>query len=340
MTKLFAFIFIILSLFIFSFDYNVDTIISKITPPKKWPKPNYNFENNPITEAGFKLGRKLFYDPGLSRNNTISCAHCHLQYTGFAHVDHRVSHGIDGKKGTRNAPALINLIWNTSFHWDGGVNHLEIQPINPIVHPDEMDNSLINVLGYLNSSVAYKAIFFEVFNDSTISSSYLLKALTQFTESLISSNSKYDQYLKKERSFTKQEKNGLKLFKKNCNSCHTAPLFNSNNFESNGIPIDTLFNDLGRYSITRNPVDSLKFRVPTLRNIEFTFPYMHDGRYNTLRQVIDYYTEEIDIEDPQLSDQLRKNIRLSSNEKKDLIAFIKTLTDTDFLYNKRFSFPR
>jgi len=339
-TKLLTLIFIISSLFIFGFNYNDRTVISKITPPKNWPKPNYNFENNPITEAGFKLGRKLFYDPGLSRNNTISCAHCHLQYTGFAHVDHRVSHGIDGKKGTRNAPALINLIWNTSFHWDGGVNHIELQPINPIEHPAEMDNSLINVLNYLNSSETYTALFFEAFNDSIVSSSSFLKALTQFTGSLISSNSKYDQYLKKDRSFTQQEENGLKLFKKNCNNCHTAPLFNSNRFENNGIPIDTLFNDLGRYKITNNPLDSLKFRVPTLRNIEFTFPYMHDGRYKTLRQVIDYYTEDINIKNPQLSPQLRKKIVLSSNEKKDLIAFLKTLTDKDFLYNKRFSFPR
>ena len=179
---------------------------SKLILPKKWPKPSYNFENNPITDAGFKLGRKLFYDSGLSRDNSISCANCHLQYTGFTHVDHNVSHGIDGRKGTRNAPALINLIWNTSFHWDGGVNHLEVQPINPIEHPAEMDNSLMNVLGYLNSSESYKDLFFEVFHDSTISSSHFLKALAQFTGSLISSNSRYDQYIKKEASLTNQEK--------------------------------------------------------------------------------------------------------------------------------------
>ena len=114
--------------------------------PKKWPEPVYQFENNPLSEEGFRLGRDLFYDVNLSRDKSISCANCHLQYTGFTHVDHKVSHGIEGRKGTRNSPVLINLIWNNSFHWDGGVNHIEVQSINPIKHPAEMDNTLKNVL--------------------------------------------------------------------------------------------------------------------------------------------------------------------------------------------------
>ena len=259
-----------------------------------WPVPVYDFEENPVSEDGFQLGRKLFYDPMLSRDNTISCANCHLQYTGFTHVDHAVSHGIEGRKGTRNSPVLINLAWNSSFHWDGGVNHLDVQAINPIQHAAEMDNSLENVLSYVNGLKDYRSAFYKVFGDSTATSKTLMRAMSQFTASLVSSNSKYDQYLRGETAFSRQELKGLKLFEKHCNSCHTAPLFNSNVFASNGLPIDSVYNDVGRYAITHVGTDSLKFRVPTLRNIEHTYPYMHDGRFRKLREVIEYYAEKLD----------------------------------------------
>jgi len=305
----------------------------------EWPEPIYNFEQNPISEEGFQLGRKLFYDPMLSRDHTISCANCHLQYTGFTHVDHAVSHGIEGRKGTRNSPVLINLAWNSSFHWDGGVNHLDVQAINPIQHAAEMDNSLENVLTYLNQNQEYRSAFYEVFGDSSASSQSLLRALSQFTVSLVSSNSKYDQYIRGEVKLTNQEKKGLKLFEKHCNSCHTAPLFNSNEFASNGLPIDTALNDLGRYGITKVGSDSLQFRIPTLRNIEHTYPYMHDGRYRKLRDVIAYYAEELDRSNPYLSDELKTDLKLTTNDQKDLIAFLCTLTDRTFLYDRRFGFP-
>jgi cytochrome c peroxidase len=304
-----------------------------------WPKPVYDFAQNPITEEGFQLGRKLFYDPQLSRDNTISCANCHLQYTGFTHVDHAVSHGIDGRKGTRNSPVLINLAWNSSFHWDGGVNHLDMQALNPIEHVAEMDNSLENVLAYVNGSKEYRAAFFNAFGDSVATSKTLLKAFSQFTTSLVSSNSKYDQFLRGEVDFSEQEKNGLKLFDAHCNACHTAPLFNSNEFASNGLPIDSLYNDLGRYGITKVGADSLKFRIPTLRNIEHTYPYMHDGRFRKLREVVNYYVVQLDRTNPYLSDKLKKKMTLSDTDQKDLIAFLCTLTDRTFLYNERFRFP-
>ena len=306
---------------------------ASIQTPKGWPEPHYNpTESN----SKFELGKKLFYDPKLSRNGSISCANCHLSYTSFTHVDHAVSHGIEGKKGTRNSPVLINLAWNNSFHWDGGVNHLEMQMINPIQHPVEMDNSLENVIAYLNSNHEYKKLFYAAYSDSTANSKSMLQAFAYFTSQLISSNSKYDQYKNKELKFSKQEKNGMKLFKKNCNSCHTAPLFNSNLFANNGLLIDTNYNDVGRYAISKIGSDSLQFRVPTLRNIEHSYPYMHDGRFKKLRDVIDHYTNNIDINAPYLSGELRKKIVLSDDEKKDLIAFLKTLTDKEFLYNKRF----
>lgn len=310
--------------------------------PKKWPKPIYTFENNPLTEEGFQLGRKLFYDPILSRDSTISCASCHLQYTGFTHVDHAVSHGIDGRKGTRNSPVLINLAWNKSFHWDGGVNHLEVQGINPIQHVAEMDNTLEEVIRRLKRSTLYPTAFEKAFGKTEISTSTIMKALTQYTASLVSSNSKYDQVMRKEKgiAFTQQEKNGLKLFQQHCAACHTEPLFTNTFFASNGLKMDSLLKDVGRYAITQQGKDSIQFKIPTLRNIEFTFPYMHDGRYKKLKDVINYYSEGIDVNNPYLHNSLKKPFHFTEIEKKDLLAFLLTLTDKTFLYNKRFSFPR
>lgn len=304
-----------------------------------WPEPIYDFEKNPISEEGFQLGRELFYDPELSRDNTISCANCHLQYTGFTHVDHAVSHGIDGRKGTRNSPVLINLAWNSSFHWDGGVNNLDVQALNPIQHFAEMDNTLRDVLDYVNRSKHYRERFFNAFGDSVATSKTLLQAFSQFTTSLVSSNSKYDQFTRGEVEFTAQEKQGLRLFEQHCNSCHTAPLFNSNDFASNALPIDPIFNDLGRYGITKLGTDSLKFRIPTLRNIEHTYPYMHDGRFRKLREVVKYYAYEMDRTNPYLSEKLKSDMKLTETDQKDLIAFLCTLTDRTFLYNPRFGFP-
>ena len=186
--------------------------------PKGWPKPNYDFKKNPLTEEGFQLGRHLFYDPILSRDNTISCASCHLQATGFTHVDHQLSHGIDGKIGTRNSMTLINLAWSKDFMWDGGVNNLEMQPINPITNPNEMDESLEHVLLKLQNSQKYRGLFNNAFGDEKITSQRLLKALAQFTVMLQSSNSKYDRVMRKEETFTEREQIGYNLFKKNCNS--------------------------------------------------------------------------------------------------------------------------
>ncbi|OFZ17830.1 MAG: cytochrome-c peroxidase [Bacteroidetes bacterium RIFCSPHIGHO2_02_FULL_44_7] len=307
--------------------------------PGDWPEPMYNFADNPFSEEGFELGRKLFYDPELSRDKTISCATCHLQYTGFAHVDHNVSHGIEGRKGTRNAPALINLIWQSSFHWDGGVNHLDAQAINPITHPAEMDNTLENVLDYLRSSMEYKVLFHDVFGDSSATSRALFHAISLYTTSLISSDSKYDQYMRNEIEFTDQEKKGLQLFRTHCAVCHREPLFQTNGFASNGLSMDSNYRDVGRFAITHQGRDSMHFKIPTLRNIEVTFPYMHDGRFRKLREVLDHYAS-IRLDQKYLNPELQKRIALSPEDKKDLIAFLYTLTDRKFLYNPRLSFPR
>jgi len=307
--------------------------------PQNWPKPHYDFSKNPLTADKIELGRSLFYDPLLSRNNMISCASCHSQYTAFTHVDHALSHGIEDKIGTRNSPALINLAWQSSFMWDGAINHLDMQALAPISHPSEMGEKIENVALKLQRSKIYPALFYKAYNDSIISGEHILKAISQFMLTLVSADSRYDSVMRKQAEFTIQEKNGYRLFQQNCASCHTEPLFTNLQFENNGLAVDTILKDHGRMKVTKNPSDSLKFKVPTLRNIEFSFPYMHDGRFKKLSEVINHYTSGV-VQSKTLSGKLQKPIVLSSNEKVDVIAFLLTLTDKKFLFNSNFSYPK
>jgi len=312
-----------------------------VSIPNGWPAPVYKFEKNPPTFEGFELGRALFYDPVLSRDSSISCSSCHLSFTGFAHTDHELSHGIEGRIGKRNAPALVNLAWSPVFHWDGGVLHLEQQAINPISHPDEMGNSLPEVLRRLNRSAKYRQKFYAAFGDSLIRTETLLKGLAQFTYSLISSGSRYDRYMAGDTAahFNEQEKSGLALFRKQCASCHPEPLFTNFKFENNGLPQDSLEPDSGRYLITKKKADVFRFKVPSLRNIDASFPYMHDGRFRTLRQVMDYYAANSSRSTTTGKKSLSDDYQLGDKEKKDLIAFLLTLSDTGFLRNKEFQHP-
>ncbi|HOZ52417.1 MAG TPA: cytochrome-c peroxidase, partial [Chitinophagaceae bacterium] len=214
-----------------SFDTTHDAKI-KFISPKGWPKTVFNVSKFSISEQGFQLGRRLFYDPILSKDSTISCASCHLQATGFAHVDHKLSHGIQGLFGPRNAPSLMNLAWNKSFMWDGGVQHLEEQAISPITNKLEMDETMDHVILKLNRSSRYKQLFKSAYDDTLINQKHFLNAITQFLVQLNSFDSKYDRYTKKQIEFTSQEINGLKLFRANCATCHTEPLFTNSSFEN------------------------------------------------------------------------------------------------------------
>jgi len=310
--------------------------------PAGWPKPRYNFSQNPLTPEGVALGRRLFYDPLLSADSTISCASCHLPATGFTHVDHALSHGIKGRKGTRNSPALVNLAWSGTFMWDGGVNHLDVQPLAPLQSEVEMNSSLNTVLLRLQQSGHYRRQFAAAFkHNPEINSQNFLKALAQFLLTVQSFNSKYDQVLRHEpgQSFTAAEARGLTLFRKHCNTCHSEPLFTNNSFENNGLPPDTILNDGGRVKITRRFSDSLKFKVPSLRNVEVTYPYMHDGRFRSLQMVLFHYSHGTQNTINQ-SDRLKTPLPLSEQDKGDLIAFLKTLTDEAFLHNPRYAYPR
>jgi len=307
--------------------------------PAHFPKPVYDFSKNPITESKVQLGRALFYDPILSRNNTISCASCHTQYSAFAHTDHALSHGIDDKIGFRNSSALMNLAWQKSFMRDGAVNHLDVQALAPISNPVEMGENIAHVVSKLQATKFYPSLFFNAFGDSVITGEHTLKAISQFLLTLVSSNAKYDSVMRKQTVFNEQEQKGYLLFQKNCASCHKEPLFTNDDFRNNGLPIDTTLNDYGRFGITHRPSDSLKFKVPTLRNIEHSFPYMHDGRFKKLSQVLTHYTTGI-VKNKNLSNELQKPIVLNSNEKVDIIAFLLTLTDKSFLYNPKHSYQK
>lgn len=323
---------------IFAFSKNYFTPIY-FEIPKGFPKPVYDFSKNPLTEEGFQLGRNLFYDPILSKDNTISCASCHLQQTGFAHVDHDLSHGIEGKIGTRNSLSLQNLAWTKNFMYDGGINNLEVQALTPISSEIEMHETLQNVVEKLQKTEKYRNLFQKAFGTQKITGQFTLKALSQFVVQLVSANSKYDKVTRGEEKFTEMEQKGYELFKINCASCHKEPLFTSETFENNGLPIDSTLNDFGRIKITQNPKDNLKFKVPTLRNIQFTFPYMHDGRFKTLNDVVKHYNSGI-VKSETLAMQLQQPMNLTDNQRTEIIAFLKTLTDTEFLFNPKYGFPK
>jgi cytochrome c peroxidase len=308
--------------------------------PSNFPSPAYDLNSNPITDAGFVLGRKLFYDPILSGNNTISCGSCHIQGSAFTHHGHSVSHGIDDRVGTRNAPPIMNLAWNKFFFWDGGVFNLDLQPIAPIENFVEMDETMPNVIAKLNASIEYKQMFNTAFGSSEVTSANMLKALSQFMLQCVSANSKYDKYTRNEGAiFTDNEKAGLQIFQQKCSGCHSTDLFTDNDFHNNGIGPGK-YDDSGRARITLNATDMFKFKTPSLRNIVNTPPYMHDGRFLTLEAVLDHYSSGVKDSET-LDEKLKENgvlgIPLTQNEKDKLIAFLNTLTDEDFLRNKKLS---
>jgi cytochrome c peroxidase len=319
---------------LFAFRQSVNDLF---VSPKYFPKPVYDFSKNPLRFPKIQLGRTLFYDPILSSNNTISCASCHSQYSAFTHVDHALSHGINDKIGFRNAPALMNLAWQKTFMYDGAIHHLDVQSLAPITNPVEMNETITNVVAKLQTSKRYPTLFYKAFGDSIITGEYTLKAIAQFMLTLVSNNAKYDSVQRKQATFNAQEKNGYLLFKKNCAVCHQEPLFSNGAFLNNGLAVDASLHDFGRMRVTQNTNDSLKFKVPTLRNIEFSYPYMHDGRFKKLSQVLNHYTNEI-IPSKTLASELQQPIILSSNEKVDIIAFLLTLSDKTFLFDKKFSY--
>lgn len=304
--------------------------------PAGWPKPRYDFRKHPLSDNKVQLGRKLFYETALSRDNTISCNSCHTQYNAFTHADHALSHGIGGQIGPRNSPALMNLAWAGSLMWDGAIQHIDKQAKTPINNPIEMDVSMDTVVARLNGMAAYRAMYYQAFGDSSVTEDGVMEALSQFMLTMVSANAKYDRVMRKADTFSLREARGYAVFRRHCNSCHTEPLFTNSEFENNGLMPDTSLNDCGRAKVTGKKADSFKFKVPTLRNIEVTFPYMHDGRFRNLQMVLFHYSEKVHAS-ATLSAKLPGKLALTEEEKVDMILFLKTLTDEQFLHDRRFA---
>jgi cytochrome c peroxidase len=307
--------------------------------PSNFPEPTYTFYNNELTEEGFKLGRKLFFDPILSIDGSISCSSCHDQSLAFADDPlHPVSIGIDGLVGTRNAPGLANLAFMKEFFWDGGVTHLDFVPINAIESPVEMGEDIVAVVAKIKNHSEYPALFEAAFNTTEINMPLLMDALAQFMLLMVSNNSKYDAYLKGTASLTTQELKGLKLFDQKCESCHSGILFTNQGYFNNGI--DSVFSDSGRAIISANPLDIGKFRVPSLRNISLTTPYMHNAKFRSLEAVLNHYDNAVLPSNTLAPSLIQANgalgIPLSREEKEAIIVFLETLTDYELLNNSIF----
>ena len=301
--------------------------------------------NNPLTEEGVALGKKLFFDKRLSGNNTQSCASCHNPQNSFAE-NQSFSEGIDGRFGNRNAMPLFNLAWNFEerFAWDGKELSLERQALEPVKNPIEMHSDWKRVAEKLTASPEYPDMFKQAFGSSKIDSILITKAIAQFERTLISGNSKFDRFLRNETSLSPQEQNGFDLFineaKGDCFHCHGSnqnPLWTDNKFHNNGL--DATPTDLGLGAVTGDPNDNGKFRSPSLRNLIFTAPYMHDGRFTTLDQVINHYSEGLQQSatiDPLMKTVAQGGVQLSPQEKMDLKAFLLSLSDTEFINNPAF----
>ena len=300
-------------------------------------------EDNTMTVEGVQLGRMLFYDPILSADNTQSCASCHGQGFSFTDNGRRFSLGIDGFEGTRNAMAILNAGWMTSFFWDGRDGSLEEQAFEPVTNPIEMHQLWPDAVDKLKNHSEYPNLFFDAFGTRDIDSTHVVKAIAQFERTMISSNSKWDRYLRGEYELTQAESKGFEIFfteKGDCFHCHSTILYTDNLFHNNGL--DSVFADKGRFDVTGDGNDVGKFKTPTLRNVEFTAPYMHDGRFETLEEVIDFYSEGLKFSptiDPLMKNVNQGGIQLTDDEKQNLIAFIKTLTDTTFINNPEYSNP-
>jgi cytochrome c peroxidase len=304
--------------------------------PPGFPEPVYKFTGNTLTQEGFDLGKKLFYDGRLSKDGNFPCASCHQQFAGFATLDHDLSHGFNNQFTTRNAPGLFNLVWQKELHWDGGINNLEVQPLAPITATNEMAEDINAVIAKLKQDTGYQRMFKAAFGDELINSQRMLLSLTQFMGMMVSANSKYDKVIKGQARFNLNEQTGYEIFKVKCASCHKEPLFTDFSFRNTGIPLNNTIKDVGRMRITRKSEDSLKFKVPSLRNVFLTYPYGHDGRFSTIGQMLDHYSSG--TKNGANVDPLVKNgIPINFNERFYLVQFLGTLTDSSFINDKRFA---
>lgn len=301
--------------------------------------------DNPQTVEGVALGKQLFYDPVLSGNGTQACADCHLPSNSFTD-SRQYSVGSQGDIGTRNSMPLFNLAWNFGqrFFWDGAAQSLENQIFEPVTNPTEMNNSWPNVINSLEATVIYPDLFQEAFGTTRIDSVRVSKAIAQFLRTLISGNAKFDRHLTNNTPLSPEEARGLNIFldetRGDCFHCHgnpNTPLWTDNRFHNNGL--DAFFTDNGLGGVTGDPRDDGLFKTPSLRNLAFTAPYMHDGRFFTIDQVIDHYSEGLVYSEtisPLMKNVATGGVHLTPEEKLDLKAFLLSLSDQSFIENTAF----
>jgi cytochrome c peroxidase len=305
-----------------------------------FPIPNLP-PDNPLTIERVELGKTLFFDKRISINNRQSCADCHSPERAFTD-GRRTARGAQGQSGTRNAMPLFNLAWKSEFFWDGHAKSLRQQVLEPIKNPMEMNQTLTNLITKLASDGNYPALFQAAFGSPAITAEKLSLALENYLLTLTSFDSKFDHVLAGQETFTPQEQRGFELFSTeydprrgqfgaDCFHCHGGPLFQSQGFANNGL--DSAFSDLGRGAVTGKSYDAGKFAVPSLRNVALTGPYMHDGRFKTLDEVVEHYCTGVKRSatlDPNLARHPDGGVPLTAADKKALVAFLDTLTDETY----------
>ncbi|AZQ61520.1 cytochrome-c peroxidase [Flammeovirga pectinis] len=287
-------------------------------------------ERNTMDVEKVALGKMLFHETILSQDSSIACVHCHEpQYANGENVALSTK-GVSHKKLQRNSPALINVAWAKGWFWDGGAKNIESLIFGPLTHEDEMNADLKEILQRLNQTPIYSTTFKEVFDVDEIQSAHLARALAQYVRSLLSNQTKYDAHLKGKYQFSKNEQRGFEIFNRNCQQCHTPPFFTDFNYHNNGLNKDDFFTDKnegmnkGRGRITRTTKDNGKYKTPTLRHLNTSSPYMHDGRFATLDEVFDHYSNTIQ-KSATLDSLLKQNIVLTEEDRMMLKEFLHTL---------------
>lgn len=301
--------------------------------PLGFPPLNSAVSGNKPTKYGVELGEKLFHEKKFSGNNTVSCASCHNQSNAF--TDNQVQAvGIHGRVGLRNTPPLQNLAFMKFYNWDGNMLQLERQALVPIITHEEMDSSILDVIAKLENEHGYRDLFMKTFGDERITPERIYQSLAQYQYTLISANSKYDRIKRNEgEAFTESEARGYAVFQLKCESCHGTELFTDQTFRNIGFPLNPGTEEAGRARVTGISEDYMSFRVPSLRNAEYTAPYGSFGQFPTLKSLLDYLDQGV-LDADNLDPILKGNdnrIPLTEQEKEDVISFIKTLSDTTFI---------
>jgi cytochrome c peroxidase len=313
--------------------------LPQIEVPTYFPPTVFALPTEAIDFQRAELGRALFYDPILSLDSTISCASCHSPYHAFAHVDHALSHGIGDSIGTRNAPALFNLAWAKSLMWDGAINHLDMQSVAPITHADEMGETMTHVVQKLKRSTIYQEALSTCWPNEEWETFHVLRALSLFQATLISQSTRYDQMRKGQVTFTAMEEKGYTVFQTQCNQCHREPLFTTGELSNNGLPMDSNLRDEGAFARLQTPGSKGLFKIPSLRNWAFTKPYMHDGRFERMADVLNHYRRGT-YNHWSSNTHMTAPLPISDQESVELMAFLKTLNDSAFVFDPSHHFPK